>query len=267
MNIITKVNISEINDAERIRKTDLDYVKFLSFSLQERGLKHPITISTPDQNGLYRLLAGKHRLEAARLLGWDNIDAVVDPAQTELEQKLIEIDENLFRRELSALDKSAFLAQRQEIYELLHPETKAGSAGAFARHSQANENFSFTEDAAQKIGITQRSIQLSVRRHKLICPIVRDNISATWISEKGVILDALIKLTPDEQMSVVTTMLRAEKPQKNVASALDEIRGIEKTRLSPIEKELAAMKSSFTKASKEARFIFIDYLKEVGVVQ
>ena len=69
------------------------------------------------------LIAGYHRLLAYKKLNAVNITAKI--VSRTANKKLIEIDENLIRNELSALDVVRCLALRKKIYEELYPETKA----------------------------------------------------------------------------------------------------------------------------------------------
>lgn len=65
----------------------------------------------PEQAGLFDLVAGAHRVEAARSLGWTRIEAVlVDGSPDEI--RTMELEENLARAELTALDRARFLAAR-----------------------------------------------------------------------------------------------------------------------------------------------------------
>jgi hypothetical protein len=87
------------------------------------GLKTPITVRAikrdVDRDGsdaipdLF-LVVGAHRLEAARSLGWSEIDAfVLDGDQ--VEARLWEIAENLHRKELTMLQRSQLIADWVEI--------------------------------------------------------------------------------------------------------------------------------------------------------
>jgi len=60
----------------------------------------------------YTLLAGLHRLEAAKLLGWETIKAEVISG-SQLEDELIEIDENLIRNDLTVLEQAETVAKKK----------------------------------------------------------------------------------------------------------------------------------------------------------
>jgi ParB-like chromosome segregation protein Spo0J len=51
------------------------------------------------------LIAGRHRLEAVRMLGWDEIPVIVSDG-TEIEAKMWEIAENLHRADLTVMERS-----------------------------------------------------------------------------------------------------------------------------------------------------------------
>jgi len=83
-----KIQIENIKIKNRMRKLNAEKVSELANSFVLLGQLEPITV---DPNGI--LLAGWHRLEAARLLGWTSIEATVFEGG-DLERELIEIDEN-----------------------------------------------------------------------------------------------------------------------------------------------------------------------------
>ncbi len=103
----------------------------LAASIREIGLIQPVTVRevSGTHNGLvqrvFQIVAGHHRVAAARALGWTEIDAVVVQADSQLEAELIEIDENLCRSELSVAQRAHYSKRRKEIWEALHPEPMA----------------------------------------------------------------------------------------------------------------------------------------------
>lgn len=148
------------------RKRGLGDIKRLADSIAEIGLQNAITV-TPE--GV--LVSGLHRLEACRSLGWERVPVFVVQLDA-LQRELAEIDENLIRNELTVLQRSEHLQRRMAIYEMLHPETKHGSAGGKAggrgRPKLANDISSsaipsFTEDTAAKLGVSQRSVQRDIQ--------------------------------------------------------------------------------------------------------
>ena len=89
------VNISEIKVKKRVRK-DLGDLYALKESLRLYGLLNPITIDNKN-----RLIAGERRLEAAKLLGWTNINAVVVNNISAITKLELELEENNQRKEFT----------------------------------------------------------------------------------------------------------------------------------------------------------------------
>ena len=126
-NSVAEIAIDSIRVIKRIRPADSAKVLSLADSIKQLGLMNPISVR-PD----YQLIAGLHRLEACKKLGWTTIPAIIhdysatnDGATAELLAELAEIDENLIRNDLTELQQGIQHARRKRIYEALHPETKA----------------------------------------------------------------------------------------------------------------------------------------------
>ncbi|WP_019224455.1 ParB/RepB/Spo0J family partition protein [Bartonella rattimassiliensis] len=112
---------------ERIRPVDDEHAKALAQSMAREGLMNPITVRhTPNaKEGNYTLIAGAHRLRAAELLGYSKIDAVVVKADKD-NAALLEVAENLFRNELSVIDRALFVQTYRELWEKKYGEIKRG---------------------------------------------------------------------------------------------------------------------------------------------
>ena len=114
------IPISSIFVGERARPVDEEMAACIAASMADRGLINPITVRpTPAANGgatPYTLIAGGHRLFGAKLNKWEEIDAIVVSADA-AEAQLMEISENLYRNDLTALDRGIFVAKFRELYE------------------------------------------------------------------------------------------------------------------------------------------------------
>ena len=151
------VPISEIKVNAGRREADPEGVQELVDSISKVGLLNPITIDRE-----HTLIAGLHRLEAAKLLGWTEIECNVSSLEG-LQAELAEIDENFVRADLETLEFGKLLLRRKEIYEMLHPETKYGVSQAKAMNRAKGSNVSergastlksFSRDTADKLGIS-----------------------------------------------------------------------------------------------------------------
>jgi ParB family transcriptional regulator, chromosome partitioning protein len=107
-----KVPIKSIIVNKRIRK-DLGDIEALAESFKCYGQITPIII-----NSKIVLIAGGRRIEAAKLLGWQTINAEIIDRTGELEQLELELEENKYRKDFN----DAEIAEAaQKIYKLKHP--------------------------------------------------------------------------------------------------------------------------------------------------
>ncbi|WP_208434620.1 ParB/RepB/Spo0J family partition protein [Bartonella taylorii] len=122
-----KLALDVIVVPERIRPVDDEHAKALAQSMAREGLMNPITVRhTPNaKEGNYTLIAGAHRLRAAELLGYSDIDAVVVQADKD-NAALLEVAENLFRNELSVIDRALFVQTYRELWEKKYGEIQRG---------------------------------------------------------------------------------------------------------------------------------------------
>ncbi|WP_375680568.1 MULTISPECIES: ParB/RepB/Spo0J family partition protein [unclassified Bartonella] len=145
-----KLALDVIVVPERIRPVDDEHAKALAQSMAREGLMNPITVRhTPNaKEGNYTLIAGAHRLRAAELLGYSEIDAVVVQADKD-NAALLEVAENLFRNELSVIDRALFVQTYRELWEKKYGEIKVGGDGS-NQHKVKKEQFGQVDRIAQR---------------------------------------------------------------------------------------------------------------------
>jgi hypothetical protein len=199
----------------RLRQVDEAAVGRLAESMAEIGLQQPISVFSQSDDHL-ELVAGAHRLKAAKRLGWDQIPCVYVNL-TEDQRALWEIDENLMRSELSQAEYSRHVALRKDIYERLHPETAHGASGRGRKksdqvgHSKAAERF--TADTAAKTGKSETSVKRAVHRGEQIAGDVLARIKGTRL-DTGKYQDELAKLDEEAQREKVEADLAQPELQK-----------------------------------------------------
>jgi len=107
-----QVPIKDIKVKKRIRK-DMGDIAILAESLKRYGQISPIVLSKRNQ-----LIAGQRRLEAAKLLGWRTINAVISESAGELSHLEIELEENIQRHDFNMEE---IAEATRAIYRLRNP--------------------------------------------------------------------------------------------------------------------------------------------------
>lgn len=155
------VPVSDIVIGTRLRPVSENAVESLMASIRELGvIKDEVHLrQIGGKSPRLELIAGGHRVEAARRLEMETIPAKVWRCAPDW-ARLMEIDDNLAHAELDALELATFLAERKAVHEKLFPNSRHGVAGATARWDATAMMAvaSFAQTVAQKRGMGERSV-------------------------------------------------------------------------------------------------------------
>ena len=212
---------------DRLRPCSEEQVKSLMESITEVGLINPISVFAERAkdgilfNNGYHLVAGLNRLEACKRLGWKTIPAVM-LALDELHRQLVEVDENLCGSKLTPAERALFTRRRKDIYLALHPETRAGVAGAERKHRGANDKLSFAENTAAQTGVDRRTIERDAARGEALGDAVLTDVRGTCL-DQGVELDALKDMPEAERAPLVERAKAGEKVTARREKTVDQL--------------------------------------------
>jgi len=190
-----KLDIARIQVGQRKRKLDEGKVRSLAESFESIGQLQPITVGQCE-NGNYRMIAGLHRLEAAKLLGWESIEAQEFEGDA-VAAELAEIDENLMRNDLTVLEQGEHLARRQELVGF-----KQGDNRFTIGRRATVAPLKTTLEIAKESGLSERSAQQRMQVARNIVPEVKDAIRDTEIANSTTQLLELARLAPEKQIEV-----------------------------------------------------------------
>lgn len=208
------IKISDIDATKRLREVDRDHVELLAASILEIGLKQPITVRpTPGEALPYRLVMGAHRLDALKKVEWSELEIgkhVLVDEMSDDEARLAEIDENLARHELNALDRAMFLKERKRLYLILYPETGHGKSkknkGIEKGQSLPLFREAFGKQAAKKLNLSERLVKFAVQIADGLDEKAVKLIVGAKIARNQRELFALSCLSPEEQRVVAAAI-------------------------------------------------------------
>lgn len=202
-----------IHVGERARPVDDDHALAIAASMAERGMMCPIIVrATPNSNHgetPYTLVAGAHRLRAAELNQWREIDTIIVTAGTD-EALLMELSENLFRNELSALDRAIFVMKFREVWEKHHgkinpkggrPKKQGHDAGGFSAIGKG-----LSERVQDRLGISERTYKRITSIGQNLHPQLRQAVRGTEAEDDQTKLVMLSKLPFEDQGEIAAAM-------------------------------------------------------------
>ena len=196
-----KLRLSDITVKQGRRAIDESKVRELAQSMSEVGLINPITV-TQDKT----LITGAHRLAAAKLLGWTEIEATVSELEG-FRAELAEIDENLMRNELHYIDSGNLQVRRRELLEAMGLMAKAGDNQYSGGDNLAPPTT--VAELASRSGVSERTFQRRAQIAINTEPEVQVAIKAADLPQKDA--EKIARMEPEKQKQVAEKLMEGAK--------------------------------------------------------
>ena len=211
------IKVSEIMVKDRLREVnDNIYIQELSQSISNVGLLHNIVINKDNE-----LIAGAHRLQAVKLLGWEEVEVKILDTSSIINQ-LQEMEENLSTKKLTPMEVSIFRNRQKELYETLNPHsTKEHKVlKNLQNYPQSDEESvdSFVSDLSKRSGKSERTIQneLSIFTNMKNDELVEELIHIDDLSEVNT--RRISKLNEEEQKRVLEQIQEIKQSKGSVTN-------------------------------------------------
>jgi len=268
------IAIDQIVIPDRLRAVEEEHALAIAQSIVEHGLINPITVRhTPNaKEGSYTLVAGAHRLRAVAINDDSEIEALVIEADKD-EAQLVEVTENLFRNELSVMDRAVFVQSLREGWERKDgPITRGGDRKSKGQNDplignrvnltlllaeEASARGGFIQHVADRMGVSREALIRLNRIAKNLRPEVRAAIRGTPIADSQSELLKIAKMEPSRQRQIAVALKQAP----DLKRALVEIDAVQpKAELTAEDKRnlaIARLEKAWDEADEEVCLTFL----------
>jgi ParB family chromosome partitioning protein len=215
------VRLDQIDFPDNARPTNAEEVGKLVKSIRLLGLQSAPTVV--ERNGRYMLVAGRHRVEAMRVIGKDPIPVRIADFD-DIEAQLWRISENLHRNELGALERAEQIA---EFARLAQEKADAATDGQGAQASGEGISAQVEQKmprgrpeggdsfAARDLGITRQEVQRSKVIAALPNEVKARAADLGFDDNQSALLEAAKAPTPEAQVEALER--RAERAPDRLA--------------------------------------------------
>jgi ParB/RepB/Spo0J family partition protein len=198
---LSTIEVSKTSISNFARQRDKAAVGQLAESMRRVGLLNPITVvhaKYSESNGIvrdggYRVVAGGHRLEAAKLLGWEHIEAfIMDCDEGDYpKQRMVEIAENLHRAELTALERDKLVAEWCEL---------VGGEGVQVEQPDKRYQKRGEAEASRQLGLSRPDVHRALKVASLSEPAQQKARELGLDDNRTALLEAARAEVPEEQV-------------------------------------------------------------------
>ena len=220
----------------------------LAMSMRDIGLINPVSVAAIEDEGkkIYVLYGGTNRCKAAKLLGWERINAIVLKGDED-ELRLCEISENLFRDDPTALERAQLINEYIEIVNrkgvnIAHP-------GGQQPHDKG------ISQAAKALHLNREKIR-NAKKIAALSQQAKDAVKEAKLSNRQTaLLEIAKKRTPEEQVAQVEEIAKRKKAKK----ARKKKDNLEKTTAPTLVPEAEMLEEADAFHARDADF---EYLKD-----
>lgn len=206
--------IASIEILDRFRLFSAAHAEKLKLSFTDFGRTTPIIVRPhPSSADRYILVAGMHRLDGARQAGKSEIDAEIRD-MTDDEARRVEIAENAYRYDLSALDRMRSFAELAELWEKEHTKNPGGrpSKDDKKNSGQVGQGFvhRFSEEARLLTGISERAIRRDIAIARALDPQAVKLLANTALLNNQAQLQRLAREAHATQRAIAKAIAKGE---------------------------------------------------------
>lgn len=248
---IVKIRIDDVQIPDNWRSIDEKAVEALAASMQQIGLQTPISVRAT-KKGL-RLIAGRHRLEAAKKLSRKYIDAIVMRGN-KVGRACWRYSENLDRADYTALEYAEAVVKRAKLV------SKMAKLDAHPGGHQPNDKG--VSKAAKVIGTSRDNIARSKKIAGLSFDAKAAAVETGLDNNQAALLKVAKETTPEDQVRKVRELA---KPKRRPDSELSDEDRKQFRRLRTTFETAAKHRRAWKRTSKPARDRFVAYIRKVPV--
>jgi len=181
---------------------------------------------------------------------------------------LIEITENLFRNDLSVMDRAVFVQTYRDVWEGKFGKVEAGRPGNRANLAQLiadeAEAGSFSIHVADRMGISRRSVEYLNKIAQNLTPALRSKLRGTPAADNQSLLLKLAKEGPKRQAQIAAAL--AKEPDLKKVLDLAKEPAAEISEADRQRAVRADLDHAWKKADRMTKVLFVfDMLAEAGV--
>lgn len=216
-----KILLADIDMSGRKRPIDPAHRDLIAASIEFKGggvagegLDTPFIIEPAGAK--WRGVTGGHRHAALVAAGWTEVEVgkhvkIVEGLH-DFGRQITEIDENLCRHELNALDRALFIAERKKLCS-----EQRRTHGGDRKSAKFNEEINlqslqldfsprFTAEVSQQVGLSERAIALALHIGKKLAPEAVASLRGAKIERNQQQLLALCDEAPEDQVKIAAAI-------------------------------------------------------------
>jgi ParB-like nuclease domain len=202
---IERIFVEDVDVGNRLRPINERTVVALAESMQRLSQLSPISVYRLDDDTL-RLVTGLHRLEAAKSLGWKEIEAVFSTGN-EIERELQEIAENLHRSELTALERDTQIGRWAELTAAKVGQIDPPSGGAQPAEKGVRK-------VARELNLERKDVERAVKVASISSEAKKAARVAGLDDNRTALLAVAKEATPEAQVAKVGAISSAKTAAK-----------------------------------------------------
>jgi ParB family chromosome partitioning protein len=243
MRQLLNTSVDSIEVGPRLRPLNKAKVALIRDSYERTGQITPIELSPRGANK-WRLVVGLHRLEAVKAAGGKTIDFFRFEGDADA-QELREIEENLARADLTALDR-AFAVSRW-VHHLGIQHRANATDKSIANQSFATMSKRLSAKVAEKVGLDERSIYRDLKLAKLLADD-HQKLAGLPIANAHNELQRLARLEPSKRKPIIAAMAAGKTFQEATAK---------NSKAQPKDQALSALIALWRKTPVAAKRAFV----------